>query len=40
MRSGGGHWGALIPYAASLAAVGIGRLAYRGLQPQWARPAG
>jgi hypothetical protein len=39
MRSGGGQRVALIPCAASLAAVGIGSLVYYGRQPQWARPA-
>jgi hypothetical protein len=40
MRSGGGHWGALILYAASLATVVIHCLVFHGPQPRWARPAG
>jgi uncharacterized membrane protein len=39
MPSGGGRRAALILHAASLAALGIDRLAYHGQQPQWARPA-
>jgi hypothetical protein len=36
-RSGGLHRVALILYAASLGAVGIGSVAYHGPQPRWAR---
>jgi hypothetical protein len=39
MRSGGGQRVALIPYAASLASLGIDCLVYHGLQPRWVRPA-
>jgi hypothetical protein len=37
LRSGGFHRIALMAYAASLAAVGVGSLAYHGPQPPWAR---
>lgn len=37
LRSGGFHRLALMAYAASLAAVGVGSLAYHGPQPPWAR---
>jgi hypothetical protein len=36
IRNGGRHRVALILYAASLAAVGIGSVAYHGPQPRWA----